>query len=95
MRQIFPTNEAYSIVNIIRDLAAKAEPNERILYICLGVDNCSFVKYQRGNFPESESMDLICLFYVHRSTFNPASFQSEITALTRFESGSATKARRS
>ena len=82
-------------MNIIRDLAAKAEPHERILYICLGVDNCSFVKYQRGNLPECESSDLICLFYINRSTFNPASFQSERIALTRFESGSATKARRS
>ena len=41
--QTFLTNEAYSIVNIIRDLAAKAEPNERILYICVSTDNSLFV----------------------------------------------------
>ena len=39
----FPNHEAYSIVNIIRDLAPKAEPNKRILYICASTDNLSFV----------------------------------------------------
>ena len=54
LQQTFPTNEAYSIVNIIRDLVAKAEPSTRILYICKSTDSCSFVKYQELDFKKVE-----------------------------------------
>jgi hypothetical protein len=50
LSQTFLTHEAYSIVNIIRDLATKAEPSTRILYICRSINNCSFVKHQRFDF---------------------------------------------